>query len=195
MTQFKGNKLLSAIFLDILTGDVHTRNQYMNTLLTLVSIQLRTEKLDPKQPAIEKFRTRLHNTISSILHNNHPLPIADTKRELEINKLLEYFDKFVIKIDASIADEIGIEQIGVIEDIESLEYAKNICYSATGDYSAAMAGIPLGLTDASNKYAYIINIVTPVIYRYGMVEITETDYANAAKIAAKRIEAKREIQI
>lgn len=182
------------MFLDVITGDIHIRNQYMNTMLTLVSIQLRTEKLEPRQPAIERFRTRLHNTVSHILHNNHPLPIADTKREVEIKRLVDYFDKFVIKVDASIADTIGIEQIGIIEDIEALEYARNICYSATGDYSSAMSGVPAGLTEASNKFAYIINLITPVIYRYNMVEISETDYANAARIAAKRIEAKREIR-
>jgi len=183
------------MYLEVITGDVHVRNQYMNTLLTHVSIYIKMDKLEPKQPAIEKFRTRLHNTVSSILHNNHPLPAADTNREKEIKKLMEYFDGFVITVDSTVADPIGIEQIGVIEDIESLEYARNICYSASSDYSSAMSGIPLGLTDASNKFAYIINLITPVVYRYGMVDISESDYANAAKIAAKRIESTRELKI
>jgi hypothetical protein len=183
----KLKKLVGAMYLDILTGDVHIRNQYMSTMLTHVAVSLRMEKLEPKQPAIEKFRTRLHNTVSMILHNNHPLPIADTTREDEIRKLQKYFDKFIIKIDASVTDDIGIDQIGVIEAIETLEYCRNICYVATGNYSDAMTGNKEGLTMAANSYAYIINEVTPIIYRYNMIDITESDYANAARIAAARL--------
>lgn len=184
------------MYLDVITGDVHTRNQYMNTFLTHVSIYLRMQKLEPKQPSIEKFRSRLHNTVSMILHNNHPLPIADSNREQEIKNLLAYFDKFVIKVDSNIADPIGIEQIGVIEDIETLEYARNICYSASDDYSRAMAGIPSGLTEASNKYAYIINLVTPILYRYDMAELSRADYNKGVMAAAeKRMEKKKVIEI
>ncbi len=188
--------LLSAMYLDVITGDVHTRNQYMNTFLTHVSIYLRMQKLEPKQPAIEKFRSRLHNTVSMILHNNHPLPLADSKREQDIKSLLVYFDKFVITVDESVADTIGIDQIGVIEDIETLEYARNICYSASEDYSSAMAGIPNGLTNATNKYAYIINLVTPILYRYDMAELSRADYNKGVMAAAeKRMEKKKVIEI
>ena len=183
------------MFLEIITGDVHVRNQYMNTLLTHVSIYLKMEKLEPRQPAIEKFRSRLHSTIKTILDNNHPLPVSDTNREIEIRKLMKYFERFVIKIDETVADEKGLDQLEVIESIESLEYARNICYSASSDYSSAMSGVPAGLTNASNKFAYIINLVTPIIYRYNMVEISENDYSNAAKAAAKRIESSRELKI
>ena len=186
----KLRKLIGVMYLDILTGDVHIRNQYMSTLLTHVAVCLRIEKLEPRQPAIERFRTRLHNTVSMILHNNHPLPIADTKREDEIQKLTKYFDKFVIKIDKTVADPVGIDQIEVIESIETIELCRNICYSASGDYSEAMVGNKQGLTDVSNKFAYIINLVTPIIYRYNMVDINESDYANAAKIAAARMATK-----
>lgn len=191
----KIRKIISTMYLEIMTGDVHVRNQYMNILITQISLYLRKEQLVPNQAPIEKFRTRLHNTVLTILHNNHPLPAADTNREKEIKKLMDYFDKFVIKVDERVADHVGIEQIGIIEDIETLEYARNICYSASNDYSSAMSGSPAGLTDASNKYAYIFNLIAPVIDRYNMVEISESDYANAAKIAAKRIENTRELKI
>jgi hypothetical protein len=188
--------LLSAMYLDVITGDVHVRNQYMNTFLTHVSIYLRMSKLEPRQPAIEKFRTRLHNTVSTILHNNHPLPAANTDREQEIQKLMEYFDRFVIKVDGKVADNVGLEQIGIIEDIETLEYARNICYSASEDYSAAMSGNPAGLTGASNKFAYIINIVTPILYRYEMAELSKAEYTKGVMAAAlKRTEKRGEIQL
>lgn len=188
--------LLSAMYLDVITGDVHTRNQYMSTFITHVSIYLRMQKLEPRQPAIEKFRSRLHNTVSMILHNNHPLPLADSKREQDIKTLLAYFDKFVIKVDPEVADPVGVDQIGVIEDIETLEYARNICYSASEDYSKAMSGVPVGLTDATNKYAYIINLVTPILYRYDMAELSRADYNKGVMAAAaKRMEKKGEIQI
>lgn len=188
--------LLSAMYLDVITGDVHTRNQYMNTFLTHVSIYLKMHKLEPSQSTIEKFRSRLHNTISMILHNNHPLPAVDTNRESEIKKLLDYFDAFVIKIDDKVADPVGVEQIGIIEDIETLEYARNICYSASEDYSLAMSGLPKGLTDASNKYAYIINLVTPILYRYDMAELSKAEYTRGVMASAsKRMEKKGEIRI
>ena len=176
------------MYLDLITGDVHIRNQYLNTFLTHVTVYLKMDRLEPRQPAIEKFRSRLHNAVSMILHNNHPLPAADTRRETEIRKLMQYFDRFVIKIDEKVADQMGIQQIGIIEDIETIEYCRNVCYSATSDYSSAMAGNPLGLTDASNKIALIMNLMTPIIYRYSIVDISESDFANAAKAAAKRLE-------
>ena len=184
----KLKKLISAMYLDLITGDVHIRNQYLNTFLTHVTVYLKMDRLEPRQPAIEKFRSRLHNAVSMILHNNHPLPAADTRRETEIRKLMQYFDRFVIKIDEKVADQMGIQQIGIIEDIETIEYCRNVCYSATSDYSSAMAGNPLGLTDASNKIALIMNLMTPIIYRYSIVDISESDFANAAKAAAKRLE-------
>ncbi len=186
----KLRRLIGAMYLDIITGDVHIRNQYMSTMLTHVAVCLRMEKLEPRQPAIERFRTRLHNTVSMILHNNHPLPIAETKREEEIHQLMKYFDKFVIKIDKTVADPVGIDQIEVIESIETIELCRNVCYSASADYSEAMTGNKEGLTNASNKFAYVINLVTPIIYRYNMVDISESDYANAAKIAAVRMATK-----
>jgi len=184
----KLKKLISAMYLDLITGDVHIRNQYLNTFLTHVTVYLKISFLEPRQPAIERFRSRLHNAVSMILHNNHPLPAANTRRESEIQKLLQYFDRFVIRVDENVADQMGIQQIGIIEDIETIEYCRNVCYSATSDYSSAMAGNPLGLTDASNKIAFIMNLMTPIIYRYSIVDISESDYANAAKAAAKRLE-------
>lgn len=184
----KIRKLIGAMYLDIITGDVHIRHQYMNTMLTHIAVLIRMEHLEPRQPALEKFRTRLHNTVNTILHNNHPLPVADTKRESEIAYLMRYFDKFVIKIGEKVADDTGLLQMGVLEDIEMIEYCRNVCYSASADYSSALAGNPEGLTSASNKLAYIINSVTPIIYRYKMVDISESDFTNAARVAAQRIE-------
>ena len=185
----KLKKIISAIYLDLITGDVHIRNQYLNTFLTHVTVYIRMAYLNPRQPAIEKFRSRLHNAVSMILHNAHPLPAADTKRAGEIRQLEKYFDKFVIRIDEKVADDVGLDQVGLIEDIETIEYCRNICYSATSDYSSAMAGNPLGLTDATNKIAFIMNLMTPIVYRYSMVDISESDFANAARAAAKRIES------
>lgn len=197
MDRQKMSDLIAAIYLDVITGDVHTKNQYMNTLITHISVYLRIMKLEPNQSPIMRFRTRLHNTISHILHNNHPLPIADSNREVDIRKLMAYFDIWVIRIDDKLADAAGVEQIGLLEDIEALELAMNLCYSAASDYSNAMSGVPLGLTDVSNKYSYIINLITPIVYRYDMISITSDKYANAALLSAKRIEPKRnrEIQI
>ena len=187
MDMIKLKKIVGLQYLDIINGDVHIRNQYMSTMITHVSVCLRMEKLEPRQPAIEKFRTRLHTTIDMILHNTHPLPIADTKREEEIKKLERYFERFIIKIDNNVADVVGLDQLGVIESIETLEYCRNICYSAAEDYSNAMTGNKEGLTGASNKFAFVINLVTPIIYRYNMVDISDSDYANAARIASARL--------
>lgn len=184
----KLRKLISAMYLDVITGDVHVRNQYTNTMLTHIAVCIKMEKLDPVQPAILKFRSRLHNTVSMILHNYHRLPIYDAKREEEIKILEKYFDKFVIKIDSKVADEKGLVQIGIIEDIETIEYCRNVCYSASPDYSDALSGKTEGLTNAMNKYALVVNLITPILYKYNMVEISESDFANAARIAAKRIE-------
>ena len=188
----KLKKLISAMYLDLITGDVHIRNQYLNTFLTHVTVYIKMAYLEPRQPPIEKFRTRLHNTISMVLHNNHPLPASDTKRESEIRALEKYFDRFVIRIDEFVSDEKGLQQIGIIEDIETIEFCRNICYAAASNYSAALAGDPFGLTEVSNKMAFVMNLMTPIIYRYGMVDISEADFANAARAAAKRIESQVE---
>jgi hypothetical protein len=185
----KLKRIVSLMYLDIITGDVHIRAQYTNTLITNMAVYLRQSELEPRQAPIARFRTRLHNTISVVLHNYHTLPAWDTEREIEIRKLENYFAKFVIKVDEKVADPEGLKQIGILEDIETLEYARNVSYSAAEDYSQALAGNPEGLTHASNKFAYILNLITPVLYRYEVVNIDENDYANAARVAAKRIEA------
>ena len=195
MDKDKMGDLIAAMYLDVITGDIHTKNQYMNTLITHISIYLRIAKLERNQSSIMKFRSRLHNTISHVLHNNHPLPLADTKREEDIKRLMVYFDNYVIKIDEHVADDVGVEQIGFLEDVEALELAMNLCYSAASDYSNAMSGVPIGLTDASNKYSYIINLITPIIYRYDMAIITAEKHSHAAMIASKRIEKSKEIKI
>jgi hypothetical protein len=193
MPSMKIQKIVSVMYLDIITGDVHVHNQYMNTMITQVVTHIRREKLEPRQPAVERFRSRLHNTVSMILHNTHPLPAIEDKRESEIKKLVAYFDKFIIKVDEKVADPVGLDQIGLLENIETLEYARNICYSASADYSNFMSGLPEGLTQASNKYAFVINLITPIIYKYDLVEISETDFTNAARLAAKRLESAREV--
>jgi hypothetical protein len=185
-------KLISLAYLDLISGDVHARHQFISPCMTHMSIFLRTEMIEPNLSPIAKFRTRLHQTVSMILHNNHPLPAWDTKREPEIKILENYFDRFVIKIDEKVADEKGIEQIEALADMETLEYCRNIAYSAAQDYSLALAGNPEGLSMASNKYSYILDKIIPIMFTYRILDISEADYANAARSAAARIESERE---
>lgn len=182
----KLHKLISVMYLDIITGDVHTRNQYLNIFLTHVSECIRAEYLEKHQSEISKFRTRLHNTVQTILQNNHPLPAWDTQRADEIANLMHYFDRFVFRVDSNVADETGLLQMGILEDIETIEHCRNVCYSASADYSGMMAGEKEGLTNASNKYAYVVNLIIPVLYRYSLVEFSDADYTNAARVAARK---------
>jgi len=187
----KQKKLIGSIYLEVITGDIHIKNQYINTLVTHISVCLKTEKLLQNQRPVEVFRTRLHNAISMILHNNYPLPLHDETRESEIYKMEKLVERYVIKIDAEKIDPISIDQIGIIEDIETLEYCRNICYVAAADYASSLTGSRDGLTDATNKYSVVINMITPIIYRYNMVEISDVDFKNAAIIAQKRSETER----
>lgn len=184
----KQRKLIGSIYLEVITGDIHIKSQYISTLITHISVCLKTERLVPNQHPIEIFRTRLHNAVSMILHNNFPLPAHDEQRESEILKAEQIFAKYLIKIDGSRIDIPSIEQIGILEDIETLEYCMNVCYSAAGDYSSSLTGAKEGLTDASNKYSVVINLITPIIYRYNMIEISDVEFSNAARVAAKRAE-------
>jgi hypothetical protein len=184
----KQKKLIGSIYLEVITGDIHIKNQYINTLVTHISVCLKTEKLSQNQHPIEIFRTRLHNAISMILRNNFPLPLHDETRESEIQKMEKLVEKYVIRIDTSKIDPQSIEQIGIIEDIETLEYCRNICYVAAADYASSLTGSRDGLTDATNKYSVVINMITPIVYRYNMVEISDVEFSNAARVAAKRAE-------
>jgi hypothetical protein len=202
MTGYDVKKTVSALFLDILGGDVHIRQQFLNVLISYIVTYIKKEKLEPNQSSVVRFRTSLHNTIYTVMRNTHPLPLADAKRENEIKKLVDYFDKFVIKIDEHVADHKGVEQIGIIEDIESLEYARNLCYSAAADYSDSLAGKPEGLTNLSIKQAMIIDALIPIMDNYHLIDFSEADYTRAVSMAANRAEsrakesaAKREIQI
>lgn len=184
----KQKKLIGSIYLEVITGDIHIKNQYINTLVTHISVCLKTDKLSQNQRPVEVFRTRLHNGISMILHNNYPLPLHDETRESEIQRMQKLVEKYVIRIDASKIDQPSIDQMGIIEDIETLEYCRNICYVAASDYASSLTGSPDGLTDATNKYSVVINMITPIIYRYNMVEISDVEFSNAARVAAKRAE-------
>ena len=186
INQQKFKSLLSGMYLDIITGDVNIRSQYMNTFLTHIAVYIRFEKLEPLQTPIARFRTSLHNTVSAILHNTHPLPAHNTKREEEIAILMKYFDAYAIRIDEHVADELGIEQIQILESIEKIEHCRNVCYSASMDYAESLAGNTEGLTNASNKYAYVINEITPILYRFELIDITHEAF-DAAKIAEKTV--------
>lgn len=184
-------KLISLAYLDLFSGDVHIRHQFTIPCITHMSLFLRMEKIEPNMRPVMKFRTRLHNSIHMILQNNYPLPVWDTTRDEEIRKLEKYFDRFVIKIDEKVADPVGVEQVGVLEDIETLEYCLNVAFSAGGDYSQALAGNPQALTEASNKYAYVLTKIIPIMHWNKMLDISSTDFENAAKAANARIEAER----
>ena len=202
MDQISNEQLITAIYLEIIHGDVHIRNQYMNTLLSKISLYVRREKLEPNLPNIIKFRTSLHNAILMILHNNFPLPAYSELREKEIKNYMEYFDTFAIRIDDSVADPKGIEEIGILEDIETLEYCMNICYSATQDYAVSLSKSPgggeqsnvQGLASAMNKFSYILNLIEPILDRYKMVQFDMKAFDSGAKAAMARIEQERSKQ-
>jgi hypothetical protein len=189
MDRDKMKNTISMMYVDVITGDVNTHNQYMNTLISYIVVSIKRNKLEPRQPAIEKFRSRLHDTVNMILNNNHPLPAADEKREVEIRKLMGYFDRFVIKVDSTVADETGLDQIELLKTIETLEYARNICYSARSDYSDYLSGLPNGLTLASNKYAVALDLIIPIIDNYDIAELDSNGYAASEERRRKSIEA------
>jgi len=185
----KIEKLISTMYLDIIHGDIHIRSLYMGTMLSHIeTFMLQNMKI---LPATVRFRTRLHNAVHYILENNHPLPVVFPQREDEIKKYQMYFDKFVFKIDTEHAEEPDIEQAQLLEDIEALEYCKSVCYSAAADYSDSLSERPEGLTNASIKYSMVIDRVTPILYRNGVVSITETELTNAAAAGMKRIESQK----
>ena len=98
---------------------------------------------------------------------------------LEIKKNIQHaeYDKEV---------EAGMLQL--IEDIEAINYCRNVCYSAAADYSDSLSERPEGLTNASNKYALVLNIMIPILYRNKIIDITETEFNNAAAAGLKKIE-------
>jgi hypothetical protein len=184
-------KLISLTYLDIINGDIHTRSLYMTTLLSHVETFMLQNKVNTLLPATIRFRTKLHNAVYYILENNHPLPVVMPEREEDIRKYQMYFDKFVFKIDTEHATEEDIEQVQILEDIEAISYCMNVCMSATADYSDSLSGRPEGLTNASNKYALVIRIITPILYRNKIIDITENEMVNAAAAGMRKIESAR----
>ena len=184
------SKVLSALWLDVLTGGVDIRNQYMGVLISHIQERLRADKLNPAIPGVVRFRTSLHKTVDLIVRNYTigALPLANTNREKEIEMLETYFKRFIIKVDASVADPATVEQIEIIEAMETLEYCRNLSYAAGEQYAKALTGDHKGFAISFNAMNMIIDKLTPIVYRYSMVDITESDYANAAKAAVRRIE-------
>ena len=194
--RISNEQLITSLYLEIIHGDIHIRNQYMNTLLSKISLFIRREKLEPNLPAIIKFRTALHNTIQMILQNNFPLPAYHELRDKEIKNYMDYFDNFIIKIDDAVADQKGLVEIQTLQDIETLEYCMNICYAATQDYAVSLSSKSIGgedgsnihgLANAMNKFSYILNLIEPILNRYNMVQFDMKTFENGAKIAMTRI--------
>jgi hypothetical protein len=188
----KDKRIIGAMYLDVITGSVDTRNQYMNVLISHIETRLRMERLNPAEPSLVRFRTALHKTVDMIVRNYTlgKLPLADTRREREIKQLEAYFDRFVIKVDAAaVSDPKTIEEIELLQDMETLEYARNITYAASEAYSMALTGDREGFAKSFNALAMVINLITPIIYRYNLVDISESDYSNAARAAARRVES------
>ncbi len=191
----QNSQIIASLYLEIIHGDVHIRNQYMNTMLSKIALFIRREKLEPNITNIVRFRTSLHDTINMILHNNFPLPSYHELREKEIANYMEYFDNFIIKIDNSVADQKGVAEIEILHDIETLEYCMNICYSATQDYAVSLSSRSSdsgesnihGLASAMNKFAFILNLVEPIIDRYNIVQFDMRTYESGAKAAMMRM--------
>jgi hypothetical protein len=184
----KIEKIISSMYLDVVHGDIHIRSLYMSTMLSHVEAFMMQTKVKSILPATVRFRTRLHNAVFYILQNNHPLPVIMPEREDEIRKYQMYFDKYVFKIDTQHPTEDDIEQIQLLEDIEAINYCRNVCYSAAADYSDSLSERPEGLTNASNKYSLVLNIMIPILYRNKIIDITETEFTNAAAAGLKKIE-------
>jgi hypothetical protein len=185
------SKVLSALWLDVLVGNVDVRNQFMSVLIAQIKERLRADKLNPVVPAVVRFRTSLHKAIDAVIRNYTmgKLPLADTRREKEIAMLEKYFERFVIKVDAAIADPATVEQMELIEAMETLEHCQNLAYAAGEQYAKALTGDREGFAISFNAMNMIIHELTPIVYRYNMVEISESDYSNAARAAAKRMES------
>jgi hypothetical protein len=190
-------KVLSALWLDVLTGGVDVRNQYMGVLISHIQEKLRADKLNPVIPLVVRFRTSLHKTVDTIIRNYTlgKLPLADTNREREIAMLEKYFERFIIKVDAAVADPATVEQMEIIEAMETLEHCRNLSYAAGEQYAKALTGDREGFAISFNAMNMIINELTPIVYKYSMVDVTESDYSNAARAAAKRMESGKEVAV
>jgi hypothetical protein len=177
-------QLIAYFYTECSMGDVHTKNQFLPILLTNIELALR-EKIRPLEPAVSRVRTRLHVAVEMMLSNNHPLPAWDTKREDDIKLLMNYFDKFAVRINGDVSPQTETV-IDLIADVESICFCMNGAFNASEDYSRSLCGDPAGLTRASNKYGYLLSIITPILYRWNLLNINVNDMKQAALNAATR---------
>jgi hypothetical protein len=169
----KFKKLVTAMMLTVMSGNIDVRIRYLGDLIDHLSYYVRTEKLEKGRPEILNTRQKLMDTFNFILHQN----IAKFKlNPQQLRKIQEDFKNHYIILDYTWHTPQAEYGTQVLREMEGLSLAKQHYYRAVAAHSEYLSGSTVGLTNATGEAANAMRIIMQVCYDNDLLEITENEW-------------------
>ncbi|MFA6331680.1 MAG: hypothetical protein WCX22_01900 [Methanoregula sp.] len=179
----KLKKMISGLYLTIISGDIHARIQHVPTLIDYLSIWIR-ENADTNKNATRLLWQELADCVAYLVAN---APIDRACGFHTSKKQPDVANEFLQRINILTSDdkEIVTKSAGVIRQLESLERARSFWRKAAEAYSLALAGNPGALTGVSLYTDDAMSIITRVVMELGLCDFSESEFK--ASVARKAV--------
>jgi len=178
MDDEKFKRLIAAIGLTIITGDVGVRIQYLGIMITHLEHWIQNEKIAKDRDAILSVRRNLMNAF------NYIVSVSAHSNKTKEEKIQEIRDHFIrgpaIVLDQSWGSPRAVYGAQCLAELESLRLARQVYVGAVGSYSDACRGMSSGLTDATNACDNCIKLVLDVCYDNDLLDIGEKEFMKSA---------------
>jgi len=181
-------KMIGAMWIEVNLGDVYVKQQLVNPLIVQTENLLRYD-LESCRTPVENFRTKLHDTVQTVLRNYYQLPINNPGREKEIEKIMGIFKRALSYSDNKI-DEETAKEMDLLYAIEACEYCLNLCLVCNENYSRTLSGDASGLTVLQNVQGEILHTLGPVITKYNLADISMSDFKTGIAATVNAINAR-----
>lgn len=179
MDDEKFKKLIAAIGLTIITGDVGVRVQYIGIMITHLEHWLVNEKIAKDRDAILSVRRNLLSAFNHIVsvsaHNNKT-------KEDKIQEIRDYFLRgHAIVLDPSWGSPRAVYGSQCLAELEALRVARQVYVGAVASYSDACRGMSSGLTEATTACDHCIKIILDICYDNDLLDISEKEFMKSSR--------------
>lgn len=184
----RAKKLIGAMVLTILVGNLDVRVQYTGIVITNLERWINNEKITKDATAIQNVRMNLINAFNSIVQANENERKIRRRRhrdDREIREIGEQFKRSCIVLDASYDNQRAVIGTQCVKELADLRLARDYFYNATENYSVWLAGNPTGFTNATMMIDKAIKIVFDVCTGNNLIDIDENSFRVAVAAHSK----------
>ena len=177
MDDEKFKKLIAAIGLTIITGDVGVRIQYIGIMITHLEHWIQTEKIAKDHDVILSVRRNLMNAFNYIVSVS---AINHSTKEDRVKEIRDYFRNHAIVLDQSWGSPRAVYGSQSLAEMEALKMARQVYIGAVNSYSDACKGMSAGLTEATVACDHCIKIILDICYDNDLLDIGAKEFEKSA---------------